>query len=160
MKTCRLCKQEHDTTNFHKSQSICKACSTIRRRDFYQKNRDSERKKIREWAERNRDRVRNNQLAKYGITSSDYSRMRESQGNCCAICHRDESDVPRSNYRGSAEHALHVDHCHITGSVRGLLCFNCNALLGKARDSIDILRAAIGYLETAQEREEKNKKND
>ena len=51
----------------------------------------------------------------------------------CAICR----DNP----------AEHVDRCHETGGVRGILCFNCNGGLGQFRDRVDILLMAIAYLE-------------
>lgn len=41
---------------------------------------------------------------------------------------------------------LHMDHCHETGNFRGWLCYNCNNLLGRARDSEGILMRAIDYL--------------
>jgi hypothetical protein len=42
---------------------------------------------------------------------------------------------------------LDVDHCHSSGKVRGVLCNPCNNVLGTAKDNIDILKAAITYLE-------------
>ena len=46
---------------------------------------------------------------------------------------------------------IHLDHNHVTGKVRGVLCFRCNAGLGQFKDSIENLRAAILYLETTKE---------
>ncbi|MFF3908865.1 endonuclease VII domain-containing protein [Streptomyces sp. NPDC001848] len=43
--------------------------------------------------------------------------------------------------------AVHVDHCHKTGKVRGVLCFNCNSAIGKLDDDPDIGRRAVAYLE-------------
>ena len=40
----------------------------------------------------------------------------------------------------------HVDHDHITGKIRGLLCVNCNTILGRAKDSVFILEAGKRYL--------------
>jgi hypothetical protein len=73
----------------------------------------------------------------YGLSLADYARMKEAQGGKCAICGSSDS-------RGRGD--LHVDHCHATGSVRGLLCTSCNNGLGRFRDSPELLRAAIEYL--------------
>jgi Recombination endonuclease VII len=40
----------------------------------------------------------------------------------------------------------HIDHDHVTDEPRGLLCPNCNLLLGHAHDSAEILAKAISYL--------------
>lgn len=55
----------------------------------------------------------------------------------CAICKRPET----------INKSLAVDHCHLTNTIRGLLCTNCNIALGKMGDSIEILKSAIAYLE-------------
>lgn len=41
---------------------------------------------------------------------------------------------------------LDVDHCHTSGVVRGVLCNPCNTMLGRARDKIEVLEAAVEYL--------------
>lgn len=74
----------------------------------------------------------------YGITPEDYNEMFEAQEGCCAIC---------STHQVSMKHKLHVDHCHKTGKVRGLLCKNCNLALGNFQDSTKLLLKAIQYLE-------------
>jgi hypothetical protein len=58
---------------------------------------------------------------RYSITLEEYNNMLESQDYICAIC---GTDKPGGMGR------FHVDHNHITGKVRGLLCNNCNMLLG------------------------------
>lgn len=84
---------------------------------------------------------RNNRyLTKYGITADEYDALLASQGGKCGIC-------------GSAEEGrgykwLHVDHCHDTGAVRGILCSTCNTGIGHLGDSPERLRQALKYLES------------
>ncbi|MEF9902774.1 endonuclease VII domain-containing protein [Streptomyces sp. P9-A2] len=69
----------------------------------------------------------------YGITEAERDQMVASQMGLCVICLR----AP----------AVHVDHCHRTGKVRGVLCFNCNSAIGKLGDDPDAVRRAAAYLE-------------
>lgn len=80
-------------------------------------------------------------LADYGITAEQYEAMLAAQGDGCAICGDDGSTS-----RGGL---LHVDHCHRSGAVRGLLCESCNLALGKFKDDSALLRRAAEYLEAA-----------
>lgn len=75
-------------------------------------------------------------LAKYGITDQEFQAMLLAQSNRCAIC--------QNVFKTSK--STHVDHCHNTGRVRGLLCHDCNTGIGKLRDSVDLLQRAIDYL--------------
>lgn len=65
-----------------------------------------------------------------------WSELVAAYGEVCNICGHD----------GGSER-LCVDHCHETHRVRGLLCRKCNAGIGLLRDSTDLLRDAIAYLE-------------
>ena len=76
---------------------------------------------------------------KYGITEDDYQKMEATHDGGCWICGR----KPKLGGR-----RLHVDHCHKTGRVRGLLCWHCNAGLRKYTDNPAKLRRAADYLET------------
>ncbi|MFD5340197.1 endonuclease VII domain-containing protein [Streptomyces hawaiiensis] len=69
----------------------------------------------------------------YGITEAERDGLIASQGGVCCIC---LSAVPE-----------HVDHCHKTGRVRGVLCFSCNAALGQFKDRPDAIRRAAAYVE-------------
>jgi recombination endonuclease VII len=67
----------------------------------------------------------------YGITNADFEAMSIKQEGRCAICGR-VPEVMRANSRtGRRWAALHVDHDHISGAVRGLLCIDCNRTLGR-----------------------------
>jgi len=77
----------------------------------------------------------------YGISRNKYEKMLEYQSGKCAICEKEEGAV----IRGS-KISLAVDHCHDTGSIRGLLCSQCNRALGGFKDSPDLLDRAKQYL--------------
>jgi len=77
----------------------------------------------------------------YGITLEQYNQMFAEQKGLCAIC--GEKETTKNQYK---LRQLSVDHNHVTGQVRSLLCSNCNLLLGCAKDSKEILLKAILYL--------------
>lgn len=71
----------------------------------------------------------------YGITLEHYTKMVTAQNGRCSIC------------KASNGETLHVDHCHSTKQIRGLLCNNCNNGLGRFNDNIAYLKQAILYLQ-------------
>jgi Recombination endonuclease VII len=73
-------------------------------------------------------------LRRYGISRAEYDALLAKQGGACAIC------------RKRAKGRLCVDHCHVTGMVRGLLCNECNCALGYLKDDQASLVAALAYL--------------
>ena len=83
---------------------------------------------------RDRERAR-----RYGLSLADYRALQQRQGNACAICRK----VTR---------VLCIDHCHVTGRVRGLLCQRCNSALGFCADDPRLLRAALAYLQATAKR--------
>lgn len=88
--------------------------------------------------EQRRETVKHyNRRRLYGISGEEFAALLASQNGRCAIC---GTDAP------GGKGAFHVDHCHDTGRVRGLLCHHCNLMLGNAKDDPARLAAAIRYL--------------
>jgi len=73
----------------------------------------------------------------FGLIQTKVDDLLNSQGGQCAICRTN-----KFNKVGPV-----IDHDHFTGKTRGILCSNCNSVLGFSRDCTDILEAAIKYLE-------------
>jgi hypothetical protein len=93
------------------------------------------------WLERNPEKRRlysyRNCLKKYGLTFEQYEQLLKDQNNNCALCGKPFSTDTRST---------HVDHCHRTNKVRGVVHRACNVILGYSMENIDILQRAIEYL--------------
>lgn len=137
-----------------------------KKRMYRLENRDKIAAAKREYAKKNRERVKQQKResydrrkaerkherwhlkAKYGIDQARYDAMHAEQGGVCAICCQPE----RRKMAGGSIMPLSVDHDHATGTVRGLLCADCNSMLGYARDSQATMRAAIAYLSKQADR--------
>lgn len=78
---------------------------------------------------------------KYGVTKEYLLELYEKQQGKCAIC----GEIPQT------ERGLHVDHCHSTKVVRGLLCHGCNTGIGALKEDAKILSKAIDYLRNKNE---------
>lgn len=133
-KTCPHCKEVLPETGFYRSrgklQSWCKECCKDLQRSYRARTVEQHRAYGRAGQRRSR-------LRRYGLTEATYAQLVEAQGGLCAICGKPEKVQPN----------LAVDHCHVTGKVRGLLCFYCNTAIGKFGDDPEMLMRAALYLE-------------
>jgi hypothetical protein len=109
--------------------SRCRICKNEQAATYYLNNRPENPAK---WEERGRAGWLK---GAYGLSLDDFDGLMEAQGGVCAIC----GDPPGAK-------RFHVDHCHRTRLVRGLLCFCCNSGLGSFKDNEDRLFAAVDYL--------------
>lgn len=103
---------------------------------YGRKMTDSERTK--RWKDKNPQKVRDMRYKRmYGVSSEFVDQMIKDQDYSCAIC-RETLDMGKHT---------HIDHCHSTNKVRGVLCNLCNTGLGKFKDDPKLLNHAINYLE-------------
>lgn len=109
-------------------QTYCKACRVAMQVERDKANPDALS------VARRRMKLRRN----YGITPEQHAAQISRQGGDCAICKR--------ALAGLSPQTVHVDHCHATGALRGILCGPCNTGLGNFRDSEASLMSAIEYL--------------
>lgn len=99
--------------------------------------RKRERQGARRRYRRNGEHIRFRQrLARYGLTEAEFRHMQAEQGDMCAAC---ACDIRGKEF---------IDHDHVTGTVRGLLCSGCNIALGHVKENVGALRGMIAYLET------------
>lgn len=103
---------------------------------FYEKNKNKIREKERLKAKIDPEYYFKKNLKRtYNLSVDDYNKILNEQNYKCLIC----KDIPK--------YKLHVDHCHVSNKIRGLLCAKCNTALGKFNDNIETLKEAIKYLE-------------
>jgi len=132
-KSCRNCKQELEFSNYYQFydkwsgrkyySSRCRPCHHLYKNNSptTKRNRKAEKLQLR-----------------YGLKYEQWETIRKEQNYSCMICGITEEALNKK---------LDVDHCHVTGVVRGVLCNPCNVVLGHARDKIEVLEAAAKYLQ-------------
>ena len=128
LKRCTKCGEEKTLDSFPKEPrssdgvaARCKVCTSD-----YQ----------REWRERKGGNLYDRTI-RYGISPEEYGELLDEQLSCCACC--GSSDPKRKA-------GFVIDHDHNTGSIRGLLCHNCNIGIGLLGDTMSGLQMAVDYL--------------
>jgi hypothetical protein len=160
-KVCSKCGTEQEIALFNRDRSKasgyrswCKTCDNInnkvqynkdpqarrdKRKEYYYENREDEIQRRGEFRKNNVDMHRGHKYRQlYGITLEKFEEMRVTQNCSCAICGKHESQNKNKK--------LFVDHDHITGKVRELLCHGCNTGIGLLQDDVDLLQKALDYL--------------
>lgn len=163
-KVCTKCGLDKSADCYYKNNRIksgldsrCKACEKTRHntelarersRRHYIKHKDrileSNKSNIKlksykkEYYKKNKTRLNRGRILNlYDLSEEAYNILLVKQQGVCAICKEFEKE----------NRVLSIDHDHLTGKVRGLLCNSCNRGLGYFRDSLFILRNSIDYLE-------------
>jgi len=134
---CAKCKQSKNRDEFHKDSSsargatyYCKECANATSRKHHARRMKTDR--------RYKESKRESYLRfKYGIGCEEYEELLSKQDHTCAVCGKELKS------RGGH---THLDHDHITGKIRGMLCTNCNRGIGHLQESITVLEAAVVYL--------------
>jgi hypothetical protein len=102
---------------------------------FYDSHRENELERNRKYIDKNRKKVNARiRLYNHKMTVEEHDKLLKKQKNRCAICRKKFRKTP------------HIDHSHVTGKNRGLLCDDCNLGLGRFKDSVKVLGKAIIYL--------------
>jgi hypothetical protein len=139
---CRDCVSEYSAARYASRPDV-QTATRARAKVWRKANPDKAARQVRLRRQRMRienparlDALRRKQLLawRYGLTVEEYDALWAAQGERCSICR----EVPLKR--------ISVDHCHITGRVRGLLCTRCNFGIGNLRDDPDFLQRAIEYL--------------
>ncbi len=139
-RTCTKCLVERPISEFAPRRdrpgsyvSHCRICLNIQAKDWYWQNRE---KKLAQKRKQYRDN--NERGLRYGVTGEELVAMYERQDHRCAWCGRHERDLDK---------ILYIDHCHNTGEVRRLLCFDCNTAEGRLVHFPEALAAieAVAY---------------
>lgn len=125
----RFCLRGHDTHITGRSKRhTCMVCDRERRRKKYWQTRNAHLKRM----------MRNYLKRTFGITPEERARGIEAQNGLCAFCGRPPG-----------KQALHLDHDHTTGKLRGYLCYRCNRYLVGAH-TLKSARTLVNYLEQYQ----------
>lgn len=135
---CNKCFKHKPSTDFYKNAKAkygfsrtCKNCDNIRRNQHIKDN-----PRIYE-----KHSLKSQLKHRFNITPEVYYNLLTKQNSLCAICNKPETRPFNNKIR-----RLAIDHCHITGTIRGLLCANCNTAIGLFKDDKALLLAAIEYL--------------
>lgn len=130
MPSCSVCGQVKHPREMSKARAtLCKSCATAKARAWKAANPEA-------W---DRHARKSHLMKQYGLTPERFDAMLADQGGGCAVCR-----APVADARG---YRPHVDHCHDSGRVRGLLCGRCNRSIGMMGDDPQLLRDAAAYLE-------------
>lgn len=138
-KMCTVCKVAKPFEHFYDGYKAKKQQYATNRRYPHSRCKSCDHARVKVYHKNNRDKVTKQQLIshrrrEYGITEEEYNKMISSQNNLCAICNK------------PSHKTLFIDHDHVTGKVRGLLCSHCNTGIGFFKDDIAALANAIKYL--------------
>ena len=160
-RVCSDCKKHLPLDKFSKGKYRCKECRNKKRREAKQKF-EPQFNKIKKCrvckvdkkglefsvSKENKDGLRSickechcfvGKKAVFGIGRKEYFKMLKEQDNKCKICNS-------TDHKNKNNTKFHIDHCHETGKIRGLLCDACNRALGFLQDDVERINKAAEYV--------------
>lgn len=133
-KICSSCKETKALGDFPPNKATvdglnrkCRLCYNAYMRDWYSKNTEKHKERMRKSRNVPRDRAK-----KYGLTVEQVDAMLEEHNGLCHSC--------------LSKPAAVIDHCHETNAVRGMLCQECNLGIGLLGDDLESVQKAVEYL--------------
>ena len=145
-KVCGRCSKRKRASEFYNSAKnggqslryLCRVCERERHAEYVNENKE----RINEYR---RKRYHANKIPnvdqglryRYGIDLVQYEEMLKEQGDRCAICR---------NHKSKFRKRMHVDHCHDSKKVRGILCIRCNRAIGLLMHNHQFALSAAKYL--------------
>lgn len=146
LKTCSVCKEQKELNNFYNQLASkdglyprCKECDYLAQKKYINKNRERFKKARRAIYLKH----------KYKITSETFEKLLIEQNFVCYICGKHQNkNLGPGGYGG--QQSLAIDHNHITGKIRGLLCNTCNRALGLFNDNANLIERAANYIRKYQ----------
>lgn len=148
-KVCIKCKKQKSLSDFYKNKKYkdgifpyCKNCDKERKRKLYHNN-PKIKKQQKKWRDNNKDKTtlynwKHKIKRLYGLTTKQWEIKFNGQKGCCMICGIHQNELKSK---------LSVDHNHVTGKVRDLLCHRCNLLVGQFELNPGLLDTIAEYLE-------------
>lgn len=129
-KTCTKCQSDkplNQYTKYRKSKDglshWCKDCQVENQRKWVKRNPTKRQAQLRK--------------SRYNLSDDSYQELILKQEGKCAICQTELDKTAKKV----------VDHNHVNGKVRGILCSSCNTALGLLQDSPELLARALAYLQ-------------
>lgn len=122
--------------------SMCDNAVTYYKYKMCDKHYKQLRRKLMGDDQRQYENLRDNLKSKYGISIEEYMHRLDKQRGVCACCGEYETET---DARTKQTKRLQVDHDHVTGEVRGLLCSGCNKALGQLKDDVDRIWQLLVY---------------
>jgi hypothetical protein len=146
---CKRCGVKRPIIDFHivkecldGRRPVCKFCIRKQQKKRYDGNAEFARARQRKYNAHNPQVMRKiNLKKKYGITLEQYNTMFIFQGGVCLVCGQSEIVTRLGKIKNLA-----IDHNHVTGKIRGLLCQKCNQALGLLNDNPVIIKSLLKYI--------------